>query len=45
MQRDLKAIRIQTQQPSRDYSNPGRIEEAQYVVDDGFVRESAQYVT
>jgi hypothetical protein len=38
MERDLKAIRIQTQRPSRDYSNPGRIEEAQYAVDDGFVR-------
>jgi hypothetical protein len=38
MERDLKPIRIQTQQPSRDYSNPGRIEEAQYAVDDGFVQ-------
>jgi hypothetical protein len=38
MERDLKPIRIQTQQPSRDYSNPGRIEEAQYAVDNGYVQ-------
>jgi hypothetical protein len=30
---DLKVVRIQTQRPSRDYSNPGAIEEAQYAVD------------
>jgi hypothetical protein len=30
---DLKVVRIQTQRPSRDYSNPGKIEEAQYAVD------------
>jgi hypothetical protein len=35
---DLKPIRIQVQQPSRDYSNPGRIEEGQYAVDDGYLQ-------
>jgi hypothetical protein len=35
---DLKPIRIQTAQPSRDGRDPGRIEEAQYAVDDGFVQ-------
>jgi esterase/lipase superfamily enzyme len=35
---DLKVVRIQTQQPSRDYSNPGRIEECAYALDDGFVQ-------
>jgi hypothetical protein len=35
---DLKIVRIQTQRPSRDYSDPGKIEEAQYAVDDGSVQ-------
>jgi hypothetical protein len=35
---DLKIVRIQTQRPSRDYSDPGKIEEAQYAVDDGYVQ-------
>ena len=35
---DLKPIRIQVQQLSRDYSNPGRIEEAQYAVDGDYVQ-------
>jgi hypothetical protein len=38
MERDLRPIRIQTQQPSRDYSNPGRIEEALYAVDEGYLQ-------
>jgi hypothetical protein len=38
MERDLKVVRIETQRPSRDYSNPGRIEEAQYALDDGYVQ-------
>jgi hypothetical protein len=37
MECDLKVVRIQTQQPSRDCSNPGKIEEAMYAVDDGYV--------
>jgi hypothetical protein len=35
---DLRVVRIQTQRPSRDYSDPGKIEEAQYAVDDGYVQ-------
>jgi hypothetical protein len=36
MERDLKVVRIQTAQPSRSYG--GRIEEAMYAVDDGYVQ-------
>jgi hypothetical protein len=35
---DLKIVRIQTQRPSRDYSDPGKIEECMYAVDDGYVQ-------
>jgi hypothetical protein len=35
---DLKVIRIQIAQPSRDGRDPGRIEEAQYAVDGGHVQ-------
>jgi hypothetical protein len=35
---DLKTVRIQTQRPSRDYSDPGRIEECQYAVDGEYVQ-------
>jgi hypothetical protein len=35
---DLRVVRIQTQRPSRDYSDPGKIEEAQYAVDDDHVQ-------
>jgi hypothetical protein len=38
MERDLKPICIQTAQPSRDGRDPGKIEEAQYVVDGGYVQ-------
>jgi hypothetical protein len=38
MERDLKFVRIETQRPSRDYSNPGAIEEAMYALDDGYVQ-------
>jgi hypothetical protein len=33
---DLKIIRIQTQRPSRN--DPGRIEEAKFALDDGYVQ-------
>jgi hypothetical protein len=38
MERDLKPIRIQTEQPSRDGRDRGKIEEAQYVVDGGYMQ-------
>jgi hypothetical protein len=38
MERDLKPMRIQTEQPSRDGRDRGKIEEAQCVVDGGYIQ-------